>query len=618
MAVPIVATVVALCVLRWWPYLLVGAGLLAVPGLLATSVGVSHPLAVSVVTSAGYPLAIVGVLACAQGLVGTSPGWGAAVAGLSVGAQLFGPVLTGPGWLARNDSIPAWHLGLLVAAFLSLLPVAWRTRRGDPAAIGLTDVGRWSWRRVRLALAAALAMALVIPLSLLTTERLAALLGVSFSAVYRHGYAEVAIHGAITLVAATAIATVAGVWSLAGALTTATVRVAVVAPMILALTALTFQGPVRLLGALAGVLLGAVAAGSRWRVPLAAALTGVAATALFIAHGATTGQPEKLAEQRHVIPALLILVLVTAASTAVVGATAPVLAPRGAVPAMVGPVATVLAAGGAQTVAVTYLRNGLPESSYLNPVQHLTTSALLLLVAGAATGGLGFAHHIAARRAERKQAEQIRREAAAAERDRLARPIHDGVLQVLTLVQRHGAELGGDGARLATLAAEQEVALRSLLTGSAGERSTAERHGGARQPSGGSRQDDLRAALTALESPVVEVAAPADPVPLPAATAAELTAAVQAALDNVRRHAGPDSRAWVLLEDEGDAVRVTVRDDGIGFPPERLAEAADAGRLGIAQSMRGRIADLGGTTSIDSRPGAGTEVEFLVPRGRTT
>ncbi len=103
---------------------------------------------------------------------------------------------------------------------------------------------------------------------------------------------------------------------------------------------------------------------------------------------------------------------------------------------------------------------------------------------------------------------------------------------------------------------------------------------------------------------------------LPSGIAAEVVAAVRPALDNVCKHAGAGARAWILLEDEPGGVRVTVRDDGVGFPPERLAEAAAAGRLWIAQSMRGRIADCGGTTIIDSRPGLGTEVEFWVPRAR--
>jgi signal transduction histidine kinase len=221
-------------------------------------------------------------------------------------------------------------------------------------------------------------------------------------------------------------------------------------------------------------------------------------------------------------------------------------------------------------------------------------------VAGAAIGGLGFAQLLATRRAERKHAEQIRREAAAAERDRLGRSIHDGVLQVLALVQRQGSELGPQGDELATLAGEQEAALRGLLAGAAS--------------TGGGAARDLRGPLQALAAPAVEVATPAQAVELPSGVAAEVEAAVRAALDNVRKHAGADARAWILLEDEPDGVRVSVRDNGAGFPPERPAEAAKAGRLGIAQSMRGRIADCGGTTTIDSRPGKGTEVEFWIPR----
>ncbi|WP_423790573.1 ATP-binding protein [Micromonospora globispora] len=94
--------------------------------------------------------------------------------------------------------------------------------------------------------------------------------------------------------------------------------------------------------------------------------------------------------------------------------------------------------------------------------------------------------------------------------------------------------------------------------------------------------------------------------------ARELAAATGAALDNVARHAG--GRAWVLIEDEGERVTVSVRDEGPGIPEGRLAEAAVQGRLGVAQSIRGRVAGLGGEVRIVSVPGAGTEIELSVPR----
>jgi signal transduction histidine kinase len=72
----------------------------------------------------------------------------------------------------------------------------------------------------------------------------------------------------------------------------------------------------------------------------------------------------------------------------------------------------------------------------------------------------------------------------------------------------------------------------------------------------------------------------------------------------------------VLVEDTGDEVVVTVRDDGPGIPDGRLAEAVAAGRLGVAQSIRGRIGDLGGTVAVVSAAGEGTEVELHVPRQR--
>ncbi|NEC19763.1 ATP-binding protein, partial [Streptomyces parvus] len=104
------------------------------------------------------------------------------------------------------------------------------------------------------------------------------------------------------------------------------------------------------------------------------------------------------------------------------------------------------------------------------------------------------------------------------------------------------------------------------------------------------------------------------PVLLPAASARELAAAVSAALDNVRVHAGPDAQAWILVEDEPDEVIVTVRDDGPGIPEGRLAQAEGEGRLGVALSIRGRLRDLGGTAELISVPGQGCEVELKVPK----
>jgi signal transduction histidine kinase len=597
---PVVATALGLCLLRWWPYLLAAAAVLAVPGVVVEWNPVAgYPWIFGLLPIAGYALAIVALLACVQGLIRTAAGWGAAIAALTLGSRLVGSAMTdGLGWELSLHTPAAWHTALLAAGLAGLAPAAWLHRRGDPDAAG--PLGDRSWRRVRLVAAGTLAASVSIPLSFLTTQGMANLLGVTWFALERHGFAQTAVIGAITLVAVTMLAAFAGLWPLAGAMTAATAQVAMVAPAILTVTALNNDDPLRWLAALAGAALGAAVAGSRWRVPLSATLTVLAAVALLIAYGATTGDPEKLADQRIVIASVLILVLSAAAAGAVVGATAPVLATRGALPTVLGPLAGTLAVGGLQTIQVTYLSGGEPQPSILSPASHLTTSAILFLVAGAAICGLGLAQVLGTRRAERKQAEQIRREAATAERDRLGRSIHDGVLQVLALVQRQGSELGAQGSELATLAGEQEVALRGLLAGSSS--------------TGNGSAEDLCGPLRALATPAVEVATPAQAVELPSGVAAEMVAAVRAALDNVRKHAGAEARAWILLEDEQDGIRVTVRDDGVGFPPQRLAEAAESGRLGIAQSMRGRIADCGGTTTIDSRPGEGTEVEFWLPR----
>jgi len=92
-----------------------------------------------------------------------------------------------------------------------------------------------------------------------------------------------------------------------------------------------------------------------------------------------------------------------------------------------------------------------------------------------------------------------------------------------------------------------------------------------------------------------------------------VVAVVRECLSNVARHVGPDAPVWVLLEAFDDRVEISVRDEGGGIPAGRLDEAAAAGRLGVAQSIRGRIADLGGSATLTTGS-SGTEWELVVPR----
>ncbi|MET8043534.1 DUF5931 domain-containing protein [Micromonospora sp. NPDC005215] len=231
------------------------------------------------------------------------------------------------------------------------------------------------------------------------------------------------------------------------------------------------------------------------------------------------------------------------------------------------------------------------------------TGVILMLLAGVVVG------HVArlAAGAEERLQRAVELEAATRERERLARGIHDSVLQVLALVQRRGADLPGEAGELARLAGEQEAALRALIAG-AGPAAAVTLDG----PDAAAV--DLRTLLGRYASPAVALSAPATPVPLPRRVAGELAAATGAALDNVGRHAG--GRAWVLIEDEGETVTVSIRDEGPGIPDGRLAEAAAQGRLGVTQSIRGRVVELGGTVRIASAPDAGTEIELTVPRAQ--
>lgn len=254
------------------------------------------------------------------------------------------------------------------------------------------------------------------------------------------------------------------------------------------------------------------------------------------------------------------------------------------------------------------------------PSRDTLHNVLLVWVASIA---IGYVVEVA-RASERTLARALEIEAATRERERLARDIHDSVLQVLAMVQRRGTALGGEAAELGRMAGEQEVALRTLVSSGlvpptrvsedAAEGAVVRTVETDDDETAAPAETDLRALLAPHAGSRVTFAEPGAPVLLVPEAAGELAAAVSAALDNVRVHAGESAQAWILVEDWPDEVIVTVRDDGPGIPEGRLAQAEGEGRLGVALSIRGRLRDLGGTAELISVPGQGTEVELKVPK----
>lgn len=453
---PLAAIVLALMTLRRWPLQLVVAALLSVPQVLIGWDVLPRELGLVLYLTGPVTraFALIGVLACAQSLWrGGAHRWGTAMAGLALGARLFDTALIGRGSsLGRQQLVLLW-LGMTAVALFALLAFAWRVQWADREnADPRSD--RPLWARARTAVLAGVALFAIIPLSQVSRSDLAGLLGIASGELAGHRHLMAAVAGAVTLVLAAAVAAVAGPWSLGGALTMTVAQAALAVPLALVYFALEHDAAARCAGLLAGVALGLAATATRWPVAATGVLGVTAATSLFVADLATGGAPDRIGTGHRTVPAVLILVLVVAAVTAVAAAVTPAVAARRSLPAVYGPLAGLMASGLVQVLDVTYLE----ADDYLDPTKHLATTGLLLLVAAGAVGGLGLARHLSERWARRRQAEQIRREAAEAERDRLAGPMHDGVLQVLALVQR-----GEVDPRLAELAGEQDVALRKLL-----------------------------------------------------------------------------------------------------------------------------------------------------------
>ena len=192
--------------------------------------------------------------------------------------------------------------------------------------------------------------------------------------------------------------------------------------------------------------------------------------------------------------------------------------------------------------------------------------------------------------------------AMAAERARLARVVHDGVLQVLALVQRRGRELGGEAAELGRLAGEQEQELRRLIHAQDASHRRSGRDG---RPG---RRADTAGAGPERHGVDARVPGRAPGRDRPRAGGRGPCLPRQRAAPRGRGSAGMGAPGGVPGPGRAD-----VRDDGPGIPAGRIEEAAAQGRLGVTEAIRGRIADLGGTAELATGT-FGTEWEFVVPR----
>ena len=89
----------------------------------------------------------------------------------------------------------------------------------------------------------------------------------------------------------------------------------------------------------------------------------------------------------------------------------------------------------------------------------------------------------------------------------------------------------------------------------------------------------------------------------------------QESLTNVLRHSGAKN-VWIELEQNDDALLLSIRDDGRGFDPRAEGAGLGGESLGLL-GMEERLALLGGTLQVHSAPGAGTDVLARIPLRET-
>lgn len=186
----------------------------------------------------------------------------------------------------------------------------------------------------------------------------------------------------------------------------------------------------------------------------------------------------------------------------------------------------------------------------------------------------------------------------AQERAEVAAHVHDSVLHTLTLIQRNA----DDPREVARLARAQERELRAWLYRPEGT--------GKDEDEPKTMADAVRAAAAEVEDRhgvPVEVVCVGDCQLTPVLAA--MQQAAREAMVNAAKYGG-DEAVQVYAEVEEERVFLSVRDRGPGFDPAAVPED----RMGVRESIIGRMERNGGSARIHPAPGGGTEVELEMER----
>jgi two-component system sensor histidine kinase UhpB len=199
-----------------------------------------------------------------------------------------------------------------------------------------------------------------------------------------------------------------------------------------------------------------------------------------------------------------------------------------------------------------------------------------------------------------------------AERARLARELHDEIVQQL-IALGHGVDrVGRLVERDPAQATERLQAMRASITGLVDELRAL--IGDLRPPAlaelGLLPAVELLLGRSGEDGPELTLMVQGDERRLAPQSELALFRIVQEAWSNIRRHARA-RRADFTFAYEHDGLHVTITDDGVGFVPPAEADAPD-GHWGL-RGMRERAELIGGTLEAASAPGQGTRLYFCIP-----